>query len=310
MKIYDKPEDILIDGAVVTTGFFDGVHIGHCSLINELNRLASELGGASTVITFWPHPRWVTDKQKPLKLLNTLEEKKMLLAAAGLKNLVILPFNNDFSAISAREYIESYLLDKLRMRAMIVGYNHRFGRGREGDFSLLSEYAVQHDFVLKKLEAINYENQDVSSTIIRNTLEKGDIANANRYLGYSYFITGIVVKGRQLGRTIGYPTANLQLGVDYKLIPLKGVYAVRVILSGKSYKAMLNIGHNPTMNHTLHPSVEVHILDFDGDIYGQSMRIEFVQRLRSEYKFDGVEALKKQLDRDKQDTLNLPDDTA
>ena len=307
MKIYNNISTFKVKAPVLTVGIFDGVHLGHRFIIERLLDTASKLGGESTLLTLWPHPRTVLGHaDQDFRLLNTIDEKKELLAETGLENLLILPFSKEFSRLSSCEFIEDFLVKKLDIQHLVVGYNHRFGRDREGDFSVLSDCARKFGFSIEKVPAYQPGPAEISSSGIRNLIREGNIAIANELLGSNYSLARNVVGGSRLGRSIGFPTANITPFETVKLIPGKGVYAVRVFLSGELYTGMLNIGTRPTVNENPEQlSIEVHILDFEKDIYDEQIRIEFVEKLRDEKKFAGIEDLKKQLESDRESTRNL-----
>lgn len=293
--------------AVVTIGTFDGVHKGHQKLIARINQLATEHGGESIIVTFHPHPRLVINPEDTtLKLLNTTEEKVHLLSQFGVDNVVVVPFSRDFSEQEAESYISHFLVRCFRPSYIVIGYDHRFGRNRSGDFSLLDKCKAEFQY---ELEAISKEMLDdiaISSTNIRHALADGNITIANELLGHNYTLSGIVVKGLQNGRKLGYPTANIQVADANKLIPGTGIYAVKVHYADQVYKGMLSIGFNPTFEGK-EQTVEVNILDFDRDIYGESLTLEFIQFIRHEKKFDSLEDLIKAIDNDKLETERILD---
>nr|WP_214446637.1 bifunctional riboflavin kinase/FAD synthetase [Flavihumibacter rivuli] len=297
--------------AVVTIGTFDGVHRGHMQILDQLKAEAARIGGETLIITFHPHPRRIVGMApEPVQLLNSLPEKIRLLEAAGIDHLVVVPFTNEFALQSAREYVEDFLVKRFTPHTIIIGYDHRFGKNREGDFHLLEDYASKGSFSLIEIPAHMLEASTVSSTRIRQALLQGDVELASTLLGYPYFFEGTVVKGNQLGRTIGYPTANLLITDNEKLIPANGVYAVTVQLTdanGKEYsknflKGMMNIGVRPTVDG-LNRVIEVNIFHFNADIYGHTLSVTLHHRLRAEKKFDGLEALKAQLALDKESAM-------
>ena len=312
MKVYDNIASLpAFRKAVVTIGTFDGVHLGHQQIIAQLKKEAARIGGETVLVTFDPHPRKIVS-EKPLQLLNTLQERIELLAKAGIDNVVIVPFTRVFSEQPATAYIEDFLVNCFHPHTVIIGYDHRFGYNRLGDFHLLEKYAQEHAFELIEIPVHVIEEATISSTRIRESLQAGHPAEASRFLGYDYFFEGLVVKGNQLGRTIGYPTANLQLPLADKLVPGNGVYAVQVVINPSKQsnqpagialpafnKGMMNIGLRPTVGGA-RKVIEVNIFDFDKDIYGDTVRIVLKKYLRSEQKFDGLEALKAQLAKDKQ----------
>jgi len=294
--------------AVVTIGTFDGVHKGHQQILHQLKEEAARINGETVIITFHPHPRKIISSVPgDVKLLNTLTEKKILLEQAGIDHLVVVPFDHHFANQSADEYITDFLYKYFRPHTIIIGYDHRFGKGRTGDYHLLETYGHQLGFTVKEITEQLLNEIAVSSTRIRKAITENDIATANAALGYPYFFEGLVVEGNQLGRTIGYPTANLHIGSEEKLIPGNGVYAVRAEIVDNPatyYGGMMNIGLRPTVDGKKRV-IEVNIFDFNQDIYGQHLRIHVVQQLRSEIKFDGLEALKAQLAEDKKEAIKV-----
>lgn len=291
--------------AVVTIGTFDGVHKGHQQILQLMLNEARQINGETVIITFHPHPRQVIAmRQTELFLLNSLQEKISLLEKYGIDHLVVTPFTEEFSLQSAEDYIQRFLVKRFQPHTIIIGHDHRFGKSRSGDFALLEEKAKWFNYEVKEIPGFMLENNTISSTIIRQALQKGNIETANEYLGYPYFFSGTVVEGNKLGRTIGYPTANLLVSEDKKLIPGNGVYAVEVMLhigsaaTGKLYGGMMNIGVRPTVEG-INRMIEVNIFDFDKEIYGELMTVHIKKRLRSEQKFSGLDELKEQLAKDK-----------
>ncbi|MES2776891.1 MAG: bifunctional riboflavin kinase/FAD synthetase [Bacteroidota bacterium] len=291
--------------AVVTIGTFDGVHTGHLQIINQLKDEAKAVGGESVIITFHPHPRRIIQNQTTeVRLLNTLNEKIELLEANGIDHLVIVPFTKAFAEQPANEYIANFLVENFHPHTIIIGYDHRFGHNREGDYHLLEDLKEQFNYRVKEIPGHVLQNSAISSTRIRQAIINGQINTANECLGYDYFFEGVVIEGNKLGRTIGYPTANLRIGDDEKLVPGNGVYAVEVNLQSaisnlpsETFKGMMNIGVRPTVDGTKR-TIEVNIFDFDEDIYGQTMRVYLKAYLRGEVKFSGLDALKEQLAKD------------
>lgn len=303
--IHDPTEFPHLGNAVVTSGTFDGVHVGHQQILRRLRETARLHQGPAVVITYWPHPRLVLgpppshEELLELRLLNTLEERAARLAEFGVDYLLVVPFTREFAAWSSEEFIQRILLQTVGTRQLVIGYDHRFGRNREGSFEYLSRHADRYSLSVEEIPREDVDAVGVSSTRIRRALEAGDVATANRYLGYAYPLTGTVVKGRQLGRTIGWATANVVCEEPLKLVPARGVYAVRATTTtGETWPAMLNIGVRPTVGGNLAQTTEAHLLGFEGDLYDQQLTIEFVARLRDEQKFDDLEALKAQLARD------------
>ncbi len=285
--------------AVITTGTFDGIHMAHRQLIQLIQNKAAQLQGESVLITFHPHPQLVlSDKRGELKLISTLEEKIELLKPLGIDHLVVVPFTAAFADMSAEAYISDFLIKYFHPKAIIIGFNHRFGHGRKGDVHLLEAYGLQHDFVVYQLDQQTDDAIAISSTRIRKALLSGHPEEATALLGRPYRFSGTVVKGDQLGRTIGFPTANLAIADPNKLIPANGVYAVSAFVGKTAYKAMMNIGTRPTFDgHQLR--IEVHLLDFDGDLYGQELTVAVKKWVRAEQKFAGKEALIAQLQADR-----------
>jgi riboflavin kinase/FMN adenylyltransferase len=294
-----------VSNPVVTIGTFDGVHLGHRKLIAQLQKSAEKQKGGSVVLTFHPHPRIVLyPDDHGLKLLNTLEEKIELLEQSGVDHLIISPFTKKFSRLSAVEFVRNILVGKIRTKKLIIGYNHHFGRNREGTLEQLRELSSVYGFAVEEIPPHDVENIEVSSTKIRESLTKGDIPRANRFLGYEYSLRGTVVKGKEVGKSLGFPTANLEVGEKNKLIPRDGVYAVRVMHEDKIYKGMMSIGMNPTMNGT-ERTLEVNIFDFDKEVYGERMAVFFRQRIRDEIKFSSAEELKKEMENDTKKTFEI-----
>jgi riboflavin kinase / FMN adenylyltransferase len=291
---------------ILTLGTFDGVHLGHRKIVEKLtqntNPEASGEKYESLVLTFYPHPRMVLQGESEVKILNTISEKIDLLASIGVQNLVIHPFDTAFSQLTAEEFVKTVLVDRFNIQKIIIGHDHRFGRNRTADIDDLIVFGKQYNFEVEQISVQEIQEVSISSTKIRKALMEGNIGLANDYLGYEYFITGIVTKGKQLGRTIGIPTANLQIEENSKLIPAQGVYVVKSIINDKVVFGMMNIGFNPTVAGDK-LSVEVHYFDFDGDLYDQEIRVSVLKHLRSEQKFDSVALLKSQLEKDKESSL-------
>jgi riboflavin kinase / FMN adenylyltransferase len=288
-----------VNKPIVTIGTFDGVHLGHRSIIDHLNEEARALGGESVILTFYPHPRMVLyPTDHGLELLNTPEEKAALLSSAGIKHLMVYPFSEDFSRISAFDYVRNLLVNGIGAHKVIVGYDHRFGRNREGDFQTLSEWADMLGFEVEEISAREIDEVNVSSTKIRQALKAGEIEAANKYLGYAYSLTGKVVHGAGRGAGIGFPTANLQVHYPYKLIPSNGVYAVRVACNQREFNGVMNIGVRPTVDQSGVKSIEIHLFDFSGDLYDAEMTVTLIDRLREEKKFGSIDELKNQISTD------------
>ena len=296
---YDKEH-----ATAITIGTFDGVHIGHRTILERLIKQSKRMGLKSMVLTFFPHPRMVLQKDGDLKLLNTIGEKTRILENLGLDILVVHPFTNTFSRLSATEFVRDILVNALRARKIIIGYDHRFGRNRTANITDLKAFGNALDFEVEEISAMEVDNVSVSSTKIRTALEEGDVITANSYLGYDYMLTGTVKKGKGLGRTLDFPTANLHIDATYKLIPKIGVYAVYSIIDDKKVFGMMNIGYNPTVAGK-DRSIEVHFFDYKNNLYGRELQVNCVARLRDEHKFDSIEALKSQLKKDKKTALEL-----
>ncbi|MCU0402174.1 MAG: bifunctional riboflavin kinase/FAD synthetase [Algoriphagus sp.] len=299
MRIYEGLEDFLpVPNAVVTSGTFDGVHLGHQKIIQRIREIARSIQGETVLITFWPHPRLVLyPTEHHLRLLSTFEEKANLLRQFGIDHLVTIPFTQEFSQMTSEQFIRKVLMEKIHTKKLVIGYDHRFGKNREGSFDYLQEHSTEFGFELEEISRQDVEEIGVSSTKIRKALESGDIRTATNYLGRPYELNGLVVKGQQIGRSIGFPTANIHIPNDYKLIPHDGVYAVEVKVEGVLYKAMLNIGNRPTVDGT-RKTVEAHLFDFQGDLYNKLVTVYFREFIREEKKFESLEALKNQLVQD------------
>jgi len=283
---------------VTTIGTFDGVHIGHQKILNHVVKLAKKQGYLPVVLTLFPHPRMVLQKDDSIKLLNTIDERIAILKSLGIKDVVVKKFTKKFSNLSAKDYVKNILVDELNTKQIVIGYDHHFGKNRSANIKDLKSFAQHYDFKVEEISAQDIKDVTVSSTKIRNALDKGEITLANSFLGYNYFITGTVIKGKGLGRTISFPTANIYIKESYKLIPNNGVYVVKSQVENKTIFGMMNIGTNPTVDGKTR-SIEVHFFNFKADIYEVELKIEFLKRLRSEQKFENLEALKVQLKKDK-----------
>ena len=282
---------------MVTIGTFDGVHIGHRKILERLIQDGKNLQLQSTLLTFFPHPRMVLQKDSGIKLLNTISEKSDILDAMGLDCLVVHPFTSEFSRLSATDYVRNILVETLNAKKVIIGYDHRFGRNRTADITDLKHFGTVYGFEVEEIPVQEIEEVSVSSTKIRAALAAGDLESANAYLGYNYMLQGTVKRGKGLGRTLGFPTANLHLDADYKLIPASGVYLVKTHVDGITGFGMMNIGVNPTVDGSqLH--IEIHIFDMNRDLYDLPLRVQLLERLRNEQKFESLEALKTQLQQD------------
>ncbi|MDB5240635.1 MAG: riboflavin biosynthesis protein RibF [Spirosoma sp.] len=288
-----------LPNAVVTSGTFDGVHRGHQTILARLTEVATVSNGESVLITYWPHPRTVvSNDSQDLKLLTTLDEKIELLDQVGVNHLVVIPFTRSFSQLSSEEFIRQILIEKIGTKKLVIGYDHRFGRDREGGFDYIKAHQDEYGFEVEEIPRQDIEAVGVSSSKIRTALTSGNIQTANRFLGRYYSLTGTIVKGRQLGRTIGFPTANMQVDDPNKLIPANGVYAVDVLYKDQLYGGMLNIGFRPTVDAATNLTIETYIFDFDRDIYGEHLTLRFREFLRPEQKFEGLPALVSQLKQD------------
>lgn len=304
MKVYRNLSEFKSPSkAIVTVGTFDGVHVGHQKLLSTINNIAREKGGESVLLTFSPHPRLVLfPEDNDLRLLSTLEERIHRLEKSGLDHLIIHPFSIAFSRITALEYVQKILIGRLGIHNLVIGYDHHFGRNREGNLDYLKKVAPEYNFDIVEIPAQEIDDVNVSSTKIRKALEAGRVELANEYLGYEYGVDGVVVDGQHIGRTMGYPTANVKPLDKHKLIPGNGVYAVMFSFDGKWYKGMANIGSRPTVTKSPKVVIEVHVFNFDGDLYDKKVRVLFVQRLRDEVKFENMAALVKQMKNDADDT--------
>ena len=307
MIVHNKIDQLDIKNPVLTIGVFDGVHQGHLRILNRLNVLAKKNNGESVVLTLWPHPRIVLNKDiDTLRLLNNIEEKQVLLSRTDVDHLIVVPFTKEFSELTACEFIEKYLVEKIKVKHLVVGYNHQFGKDRKAGYEFLKECSEKFGFDIEKQDAMQVDDDSVSSTKIREFLVAGNLDIANKYLGYEYFISGHVVEGNKIGRTIGFPTANIKIPEPWKQIPKDGVYAVRVQLNNDHYTGMLNIGTRPTVEPILKmKNMEVHIFDFDDKIYNQTITVSFVKRIRDEQKFNGLAELTTQLHKDKEQIKQL-----
>lgn len=285
---------------IVTIGTFDGVHLGHQKILKKLVELKNKNGGETLLFTFDPHPRKVLfPEQRDLKLITTTQEKCELLKQFGIDNVLVFPFTIEFSKMSAEDYISNIISETLKTKTLVIGYDHRFGSNREGNIETLKKVSGNYNFDLIEIPAQEINQLNISSTRIRKAIEEGEIEVANSFLGYSFFMSGIVIKGKQLGRTIGYPTANIELLDLDKIKPKTGVYAVNIIIDQIYFRGMLNVGYNPTTDSDRIQKIEVNIFDFNKDIYGKIIKIEFIKHLRNEVKFANLDELKEQLAKDK-----------
>lgn len=299
MKIKTAADYKRIKNSVVTIGTFDGVHIGHQKIISRLVDIAKTNDLQALVLTFFPHPRMVVQKDSDIKLINTIDEKAAQLQELGVDHLVVKEFTKSFSRLTALEYVRDVLVNKLKVKHIIVGYDHHFGRNRTATIDDLIEFGKFYDFEVTQIDAQEIGDVAVSSTKIRTALHEGKMKIANQFLGYDFMLTGIVVKGKGLGSNLNFPTANIYIEESYKLIPKEGVYLVQSNLNGHQTYGMMNIGKNPTVSQDNKTHIEVHFFDFDGDLYGKTLKIELLDHLRSEIKFPNIDALKEQLENDK-----------
>lgn len=306
MKIYQTLEDYQpVENVVVTIGTFDGVHVGHRKLIGRVKEIAREIGGQTVILTFFPHPRMILyPDEHGIELLNTLREKITLLEETGVDHLIIHPFNQEFAELTSTEFIRQVIARKIKTRKLVIGYDHRFGKNREGSFEDLLKLAPSSGFDVEKIPEEDINDIAVSSTLIRKALQTGDVDTATSYLGRPYTLTGTVVHGNKIGRTLGFPTANLKIAENYKLIPAEGVYVVEVDVMNETFYGMLSIGRRPTLENDGALSVEVFILDFNREIYGSELTLRLVQWIRGDKKFNSLDELTLQINSDKRYTLN------
>jgi len=301
MKVFRELDKIRINKPVATIGIFDGVHLAHQAIIAKLRQTAADMNGEATLITLWPHPRVVLQKDaEKLQFLNTQEEKISRLKKAGVDNLIIIPFNREFANTGFNDFVRSILVDRIGIIHLVVGFDHQFGRGRNGNYEKLLKLSDELGFGLSQQESVIMDNEKVSSSSIRDYINEGDIIKANRFLGYNYRVSGTVVGGNRKGRELGFPTANILVPDNLKLVPLEGVYAVFARVDGTNYMAMMNIGCRPTFHEECEKSIlEVHLLDYIGDLYDKEIEIEFIQRIRDEKKFENEQTLRAQIEDDR-----------
>lgn len=304
MKVYSSFDELGgIPCPVLTIGTFDGVHLGHQEILNRLNKEADNIGGESVLFTFYPHPRMVLyPDSHGLKLIQTQEEKLAKLERMGLQNVIVFPFTKEFSRLTAIEFVRDYLVNKLQVKRLIIGYDHQFGKNREGGIEFLRSVCDTYGFEVTEISAQDIDDVNVSSTKIRNAILNGDIKTANLYLGEPYEINGIVVKGKGIGKQMGFPTANIDIRSDIKILPAEGVYCTEVWVDGEQFMGMLNIGVNPTIADDNHKTIEVHLLDSDQDLYNKKIRVQFLDKIRDELKFESIEDLQLQLKKDEEFT--------
>ncbi|MFV0365320.1 MAG: bifunctional riboflavin kinase/FAD synthetase [Mangrovibacterium sp.] len=307
MQIYHQITEFKVERPILTIGSFDGVHLGHRKVIERLTAIAQREGGETVIFTFHPHPQMVLAPEKSresLRMLTTMDERIQLFEQAGVDHLIIFPFSIDFAQMAYADFVREILVEQLNVHTLVLGYDHRFGKNREGNFETLAALASQHGFALEKLDALFVDDNNISSTKIRNALQAGDVQKAERYLGYAYHFAGSVVEGKQLGRKIQFPTANIKLSDSFKLVPKDGAYVVEIVIMGKTYGGMMNIGTRPTVNENLdHRTIEVHIFNFQANIYGCNISVKFIARLRDEHRFNSIEELRIQLQKDKEEAM-------
>jgi riboflavin kinase / FMN adenylyltransferase len=305
VKIHRDLNNFYAQNPVLTVGTFDGVHLGHRKIIARLHDLAKAINGESVIFTFDPHPRKIVAPDKiNLRLLTTLEEKIELFEQSGIDHLIIYPFTPEFAQLTYEEFVEQILVGQIHTKSLVVGYDHKFGKDRQGGFEFLKSCANHLGFQVEKLDVLLMNESNISSTKIREAIQVGDFDTANAYLGYPFTLHGTVVEGQKLGRQIQFPTANIEASDPDKIIPGYGVYAVQAKVLNQTYRGMLNIGSRPTVNNNAdHRSIEVYLLDFDSDIYGEHLEITFFQKLREEQKFGSLDELKEQLAKDKSETI-------
>lgn len=294
---------------VLTIGTFDGVHIGHQKIIKRLVEVANVKGLQPSLLTFFPHPRMVLQKDANIKLINTISEKEQLLKRFGITNLVVKKFTKEFSRLTALDYVENLLVNQLKSKYVIIGYDHHFGRNRNANINDLIQFGEDFNFEVEEISMQDINDVAISSTKIRTALNEGDIKTANTYLGYNFMLTGTIVKGKGLGKTIQYPTANLHIEETYKIIPKQGVYIVKALIDDTIQYGMMNIGNNPTVNGQSQ-TIETHFFNFNNSLYDKNISIQLLERLRDEQKFDGLKQLTTQLDQDKTQALQYIKDYA
>ncbi len=306
MRVFRGLSEVVnLKNTVVTTGIFDGVHLGHQVIIKSLLNTAKISNSESLIVTFDPHPRIFLQQNSDLKLISTLDEKIHLLEKSGVANLLIIPFTKEFSCLSSLDFVREILVNQLNTKKLIIGYDHHFGRNREGSFEHLQKFGPQYGFEVQEIPVQDVNQVNVSSSKIRTAIDEGDLELANELLGYSYFISGKVVEGEKLGASLGFPTANIHVDDKYKLIPKNGVYAVKVNFDGQNFEGMLNIGNRPTIANNNSTSIEVNLFNFSGNLYGKLIQVEFIIRIRDEVKFSSLDLLKEQLQKDKIKCSNL-----
>ena len=298
MEVFTNINNINIEQSAICVGTFDGLHLGHKVVVGETIKHAKRLGIKSLVFTFWPHPLEIIQTEKKVYYLNTFQEKIDLFSKSGIDYLVLFPFNKDFASISSKSFIKDFLVEKLKMKFFVIGYDHQFGKGRKGKYEKVIDCGNELDFGVERIEQQAVSQESISSTKIREFIKSGDVNLANKLLGYPYFISGEVEKGRQIGTKIGFPTANIKIATN-KIMPQIGVYAVNVEIENTIYNAMANLGFKPTLNNERKLSLEVHIFNFKADLYSKNIKLSFCKRIRDEIKFDNLEELKSQIQKDK-----------
>ncbi|MAS15856.1 MAG: riboflavin biosynthesis protein RibF [Flavobacteriaceae bacterium] len=305
MKIYRSINEYNEDKrSVVTIGTFDGLHHGHQKIFKRVINSSKNKNLSSVVLTFFPHPRIILNKYNDIKMIDTLDEKILHINKIGIDSLIIHPFDKNFSLLSANQFIKDYLVEKLKMKHIIIGYDHRFGKGREASVTDLKNYASDYDFTVEEIQAQEIEKIAISSTKVRNSINNGDLKTTEKYLGRCFNLTGKVIKGDGLGKKIMYPTANIFVKEKYKIIPKDGVYLIKTFIKNKLYNGMMNIGHRPTIGAN-EKSLEVHLFNFNKDIYGEQISVDIISKIRDEKKFSSIEALKDQLVKDENHCLKL-----
>ncbi len=305
MKIYRSINEYNEDKrSVVTIGTFDGLHHGHQKIFKRVINSSKNKNLSSVVLTFFPHPRIILNKYNDIKMIDTLDEKILHINKIGIDSLIIHPFDKNFSLLSANQFIKDYLVEKLKMKHIIIGYDHRFGKGREASVTDLKNYASDYDFTVEEIQAQEIEKIAISSTKVRNSINNGNLKTTEKYLGRYFNLTGKVIKGDGLGKKIMYPTANIFIKEKYKIIPKDGVYLIKTFIKNKFYNGMMNIGHRPTIGAN-EKSLEVHLFNFNKDIYGEQISVDIISKIRDEKKFSSIEALKDQLVKDENHCLKL-----
>ncbi len=307
LKVYRGAVSKRLKNPVVSIGVFDGVHRGHSAVVETIIRRSEEMDGEPVIVTFWPHPRIVLGKTpEKLKLLTTLHEKRVRLESLGVRHFLIIPFSGDLSLLPACEFVKKYLVAGMGLKHLVFGHDNHFGRGREGSFENMKDCARKLDFTIEQVEPLFYKGERISSSSVRMALLSGNIRLANSLLGYPYTMEGKIVGGMKIGRKLGFPTANMHIDDPHKLVPSTGVYAVGVEAGKKLFRGMMNIGYRPTLKRRRdHKVLEVHIIDFKGDIYNRNLQIRFIERIRDEKEFAGLEELKGQLKKDKEKITEL-----